>query len=67
VQAVLGASLAIAALRSIDGIDPTGKSIAECLGLFKGSEGAIVRLEVVDKDGNLKAMEITRTKFFIEG
>ncbi len=52
-------------VRAIDGVDPTGKSLADCVALIKGPEGAVVRFELTDKEGSAKTVEITRQRYRI--
>jgi serine-type D-Ala-D-Ala carboxypeptidase/endopeptidase len=63
---VAGLSAGELTVRSIDGIDPTGKSIAECVALIKGPAGSSVRFELTDKNGNVKTVEIMRKKYRID-
>lgn len=53
-------------VQSINGIETTGKSLADCLSLFHGPEGSTIRLEVVDANGKSKTVEVTRQKYRID-
>ncbi|HZZ28194.1 MAG TPA: serine hydrolase [Pirellulales bacterium] len=64
---VAGLSTGGLTVRSIDGVNPTGKSLLQCMALIKGPEGAIIRFKLVDQDGNVKTVEIARKKYLIDG
>jgi len=52
-------------VRSIDGTTVAGKSLADCLNLFRGPAGTTIRLEI-DQEGQSKTVELTRQKYRID-
>jgi len=52
-------------VRSVDGTTVAGKSLADCLNLFRGPEGSTIRLEI-DQEGQSKTVELTRQKYRID-
>ena len=53
-------------VHAIDGISTTGKNLADCLNLFHGAEGTTIRLEILDREGKAKTVELTRQKYRID-
>jgi CubicO group peptidase (beta-lactamase class C family) len=53
-------------VRSIDGTTVAGKSLADCLKLFQGAEGTTIRLEILDREGKAKTVELARQKYRID-
>jgi len=52
-------------IRSINGTAVAGKSLVDCLNLFRGPAGTTIRLEI-DQEGQSKTVELTREKYRID-
>jgi serine-type D-Ala-D-Ala carboxypeptidase/endopeptidase len=50
-------------VRSIDGEAIGGKSLADCLGLFRGPAGSTIRLDLIDAAGNAQTIALKREKY----